>query len=187
MTERVPIQYAAGSLAASAFVAATQILTGVTLDVPLYIALAAFAANIPFQIILFFMPVPQVRTRRLSWPQKAYFSIQLFRHLPSSLVSLRCSGISHGGSESCLLWQLGPHTKYTATVPFRRLMMSKILQKSPDRHRQWSNQTMQPTAVPAYCPASLYENTSIAIRARSSPAVANLGLVRPMQNKAIQK
>lgn len=81
MTERVPIQYAAGSLAASAFVAATQILTGVTLDVPLYIALAAFAANIPFQIILFFMPVPQVRTRRLSWPQKAYFSIQLFSTL----------------------------------------------------------------------------------------------------------
>jgi hypothetical protein len=115
------------------------------------------------------------------------FRFSYFRHLPSSLVSLRCSGISHGGSESCLLWQLGPHTKYTATVPFRRLMMSKILQKSPDRQRQWSNPTMQPTAVPEYCPASLYENTYIAIRARSSPAVANLGLVRPMQNKAIQK
>jgi hypothetical protein len=58
MTDRRPIQYAAGSLAASAFVAVTQILAGPTLDLPLYVALVAFAINIPFQIILFFMPVP---------------------------------------------------------------------------------------------------------------------------------
>jgi hypothetical protein len=89
VTERVPIQYAAGSLAASAFVAATQILTGVTLDVPLYIALAAFAANIPFQIILFFMPVPQVRTRRLSYHHWFRCDVLAFRMVARSLV---CSG-----------------------------------------------------------------------------------------------
>ena len=58
MTERRPIQYAAGTLAASAFVAVTQILAGATLDVPLYVALTLFAANIPFQVMLFFMPLP---------------------------------------------------------------------------------------------------------------------------------
>ena len=56
--EREPIQYAAGSLAASAFIATTQILTGVPLDLSLYVALAAFAVSIPFQIIIFFMRVP---------------------------------------------------------------------------------------------------------------------------------
>jgi hypothetical protein len=58
MTERRPIQYAAGTLAASAFVAVTQILAGATLDVPLYVALTIFAANIPFQVMLFFVPLP---------------------------------------------------------------------------------------------------------------------------------
>ena len=85
--ERQPIQYAAGSLAASAFIATTQILTGVKLDLPLYVALVAFAINIPFQIMIFFMPVPlsikevqQLRaaSQRLSWPLWLYFSIHLF-------------------------------------------------------------------------------------------------------------
>ena len=86
--ERSPLQYGAGSLAASAFIAVTQILTGVTLDVPLYIALALFGANIPFQIILFFMPVPLTirETQRLraspqnnlSWSLRLYWSIHLF-------------------------------------------------------------------------------------------------------------
>ncbi len=79
--ERSPLQYAAGSLAASAFIAVTQILTGVPLDVPLYIALAAFAANIPFQIIFFFMPIPlniketqrlRASSQNLSWPLRLY-------------------------------------------------------------------------------------------------------------------
>jgi hypothetical protein len=90
VTERVPLQYAAGSLAASAFIAVTQILTGVTIDVPLYIALAAFAANIPFQIILFFMPNPlsieevqrlRVASQGLSWPQMAYYWIHKYSTL----------------------------------------------------------------------------------------------------------
>ena len=78
MTERGPIQYAAGSLAASAFVAVTQILAGATLDLPLYIALAAFATNIPFQIILFFMPVAIPRTPVMSWPQIIYWAIHRY-------------------------------------------------------------------------------------------------------------
>ena len=78
MTERRPIQYSAGSLAASAFVAVTQILAGATLDLALYIALAAFAANIPFQIILFFMPVAVPRPPVMSWPQILYWSIQRY-------------------------------------------------------------------------------------------------------------
>jgi len=85
--ERQPIRYAAGSLAASAFIATTQILTGVKLDLPLYVALVAFAINIPFQIMIFLMPVPlsikevqQLRaaSQRLSWPLWLYFSIHLF-------------------------------------------------------------------------------------------------------------
>lgn len=78
MTERRPIQYAAGSLAASAVVAVTQILAGATLDLPLYIALTAFAANIPFQIILFFMPVAIPREPVMSWPQIVYWAIQRY-------------------------------------------------------------------------------------------------------------
>jgi hypothetical protein len=85
--ERRPIQYAAGALAGSAFIATTQILTGVTLDPPLYVALAAFAINIPFQIMIFLMPVPssikevqrlRAASQRLSWPLWLYFSIHLF-------------------------------------------------------------------------------------------------------------
>lgn len=85
--ERRPIQYAAGSLAGSAFIAVTQILTGVTLDIPLYIALALFAANIPLQIIFFFIPVPLtiLETQRLhaspqnlSWSLRLYWSIYIF-------------------------------------------------------------------------------------------------------------
>jgi len=59
--ERSPLQYAAGTLAGSAFIATTQILTGVALDLPLYVALVAFAINIPFQITIFFMPVPTIK------------------------------------------------------------------------------------------------------------------------------
>jgi hypothetical protein len=85
--ERTPLQYAAGTLAGSAFIATTQILTGVTLDLPLYVALVAFAINIPFQIILFLMPVPlsikevqrlRATSQRLSWPLRLYFSAHLF-------------------------------------------------------------------------------------------------------------
>ena len=45
-------------MAGSAFIATTQILTGVRLDLPLYVALVAFAINIPFQIIIFLVPHP---------------------------------------------------------------------------------------------------------------------------------
>ena len=85
--ERSPMQYAAGSLAASAFIATTQILTGVKLDLPLYVALVAFAINIPFQIMIFFMPIPltikQVQHLRetsqpVSWSLRLYWSIHLF-------------------------------------------------------------------------------------------------------------
>jgi hypothetical protein len=76
--ERRPLQYAAGSLAGSAFIATTQILTGVALDIPLIIALALFAAMMPFQIILFFMPVPPARTQGLSRSQTLYWFIQLW-------------------------------------------------------------------------------------------------------------
>jgi hypothetical protein len=85
--ERTPLQYAAGTLAGSAFIATTQILTGVALDLPLYVALVAFAINIPFQIIIFLMPVPlsikevqrlHATSQRLSWPLRLYFSVHLF-------------------------------------------------------------------------------------------------------------
>jgi hypothetical protein len=90
--ERRPIQYAAGTLAGSAFIATTQILTGLPLDLPLYFALVAFAINIPFQIIIFFVPTPlstikeveeaqrlvETKQQPLSrWVQQ-YWSIQLF-------------------------------------------------------------------------------------------------------------
>jgi hypothetical protein len=85
--ERSAIQYAAGALAGSAFIATTQILTGVKLDLPLYVALAAFAINIPFQIVIFFMPhqltIKELRHLRetkqsMSWPLTLYFSVHLF-------------------------------------------------------------------------------------------------------------
>ena len=85
--ERTPLQYAAGTLAGSAFIATTQILTGVALDLPLYVALVAFAINIPFQIMIFFMPIPltikevqrlRAASQRLSLPLRLYFSIHLF-------------------------------------------------------------------------------------------------------------
>ena len=81
--ERQPIQQAAGSLAASAFVATTQILTRDSLDLPLKVAVVLFAVNIPFQIMLFFMPIPFAMketqgTRRLSWPQRFWSAITAF-------------------------------------------------------------------------------------------------------------
>ena len=85
--ERTPLQYAAGALAGSAFVATTQILTGVPLDLPLYVALVAFAVNIPFQIIIFFTPHPltikeaqhlRETSQPLSWSLRVYWSIHLF-------------------------------------------------------------------------------------------------------------
>ena len=49
------MQHAAGGLAASAFIAVTQILTRTdALDLPLIIALTLFAAMIPFQIFIFY-------------------------------------------------------------------------------------------------------------------------------------
>ena len=88
--ERTPLQYAAGALAGSAFVATTQILTGVPLDLPLYVALVAFAVNIPFQIIIFFTPLPltikeaqhlRETSQPLSWSLRVYWSIHLFSTL----------------------------------------------------------------------------------------------------------
>jgi hypothetical protein len=85
--ERQPIQQAAGSLAASAFVATTQILTRDSLDLPLQVALVLFAVNIPFQIILFFMPIPftieetqrmKAESRSLSWPQRFWSAVCMF-------------------------------------------------------------------------------------------------------------
>lgn len=85
--ERTTIQYAAGALAGSAFIATTQILTGVKLDLQLYVALTAFAINIPFQIIIFFVPhqltIKEVQRLRetkqpLSWTLQLYWSIHLF-------------------------------------------------------------------------------------------------------------
>jgi hypothetical protein len=85
--ERTALQYAAGTLAGSAFIATTQFLTGVALDLPLYVALVAFAINIPFQIIIFFVPIPlsiketqrlRAASQPLSWPLRLYFSIHLF-------------------------------------------------------------------------------------------------------------
>lgn len=78
MTERRPIQYAAGTLAASAFVAVTQILAGATLDTPLYLALTAFALNIPFQIIIFFMPIVVPSEPLMSWPQILYWGVHRY-------------------------------------------------------------------------------------------------------------
>jgi len=88
MEERGPIQYAAGSLAASAFVATTQILTRDSLDLPLQVAVVLFAVNIPFQIILFFWPIPfsgveevqrmKAEARSLSWLQRLYSPVLLY-------------------------------------------------------------------------------------------------------------
>jgi len=87
MMERTPLQYAAGALAGSAFVATTQILTGVPLDLPLYVALVAFSVNIPFQIMIFFMPpqltIKEVQRLRetsqpLPWSPWLYWSLHLF-------------------------------------------------------------------------------------------------------------
>ena len=79
------IRNGAGTLAGSAFVATTQILAGVApLDLPLYVALTAFAVNIPFQTIIFFMPVPLTAKQAqhleetgqpLSQSQQLYWSI----------------------------------------------------------------------------------------------------------------
>jgi hypothetical protein len=59
MEERRSIQTAAASLAASAFIATTQILTHDSVDLALQIALVLFAVNIPFQILLFLTPIAQ--------------------------------------------------------------------------------------------------------------------------------
>jgi hypothetical protein len=80
------IQYAAGVLASSAFIATTQILAAPTLDLPLYIALVAFAVNIPFQIFVSIMPISltikealhlRATSQGLSRPQCLQWLIQL--------------------------------------------------------------------------------------------------------------
>ena len=100
MTERRPIQYAAGSLAVSAFVAVTQILAGATVDGPLHVALVAFAVNIPFQVLLFFMPLPfsleeaarlraSVRVQDLSRQQKIHcwiFCLLAYLSMPAIVI-----------------------------------------------------------------------------------------------------
>ena len=87
MTNRTPIQYAAGTLAASAFIAVTQLLSAPKLDFPLHVALTMFALNIPFQIIIFFMPFPMsleeveqrlAASQGLSWPERLYLSVQRY-------------------------------------------------------------------------------------------------------------
>ena len=84
--ERTPIQYAAGALAGSAFVATTQILTGVPLDLPLYVTLVAFAINISFQIVIFLMRIPtnieqaqrlEATSQPLSWSLRLWSAIHL--------------------------------------------------------------------------------------------------------------
>src|SRR6267143_2813842 len=67
--ERRPIQYAAGSLAGSAFIAVTQILTRDTLDWSLWATVTLFAVSIPFQVILFFAPVPPSRHKAQGFAQ----------------------------------------------------------------------------------------------------------------------
>jgi hypothetical protein len=74
--ERRPIRYAAGSLAGSAFIAVTQILTRDSLDISLWIALAIFAVTIPFQIVLFFARVPPVLEVGLTLSQTVYWHVQ---------------------------------------------------------------------------------------------------------------
>ena len=81
-----------GTLAASAFVAVTQLLAAPMLDLPLYIALLAFATNIPFLIVVFFISlenverIDQARRRRtgsqsLSWTARLYALITLISPL----------------------------------------------------------------------------------------------------------
>lgn len=72
------IQYAAGSLAASAFISVTQILTRDTLDWPLRVAVTVFALTIPFQIIIFFAPLPPSRRKALSLSQTVYWHVQIW-------------------------------------------------------------------------------------------------------------
>jgi predicted outer membrane lipoprotein len=92
--ERQPIQYAAGSLAASAFIATTQILTGAKLDLALYVALVAFTINIPFQILIFYMRAPinigeaqhlEATSQPLSWSLRLWAAITLVS-LPAILI-----------------------------------------------------------------------------------------------------
>jgi len=114
MNDRHPLQYIAGSLAGSAFIAVTQILTGVKLDLPLYVALVAFAINIPFQILSHLMRIPtsseearrlEATSQPLSWPQRPWSAIYFLRP-PSLSDSSRCFGTSLGGSEFYSLSQL---------------------------------------------------------------------------------
>ncbi len=75
--ERQPMQPAAGGLAASAFIAVTQILTRTdALDLPLIIALTLFAAMIPFQIFIFYAPPPPAyKNKNLTQSQIVYWNI----------------------------------------------------------------------------------------------------------------
>jgi hypothetical protein len=75
--ERRPIQKAAGSLAASAFVAVTQILTRDIPDTALLLATIVFAVGIPFQIIFFFTPIPRAPHQGFSSPQRWYWVIYI--------------------------------------------------------------------------------------------------------------
>jgi hypothetical protein len=119
--ERTPLQYAAGTLAGSAFIATTQILTGGVLDLPLYVALVAFGISIPFQIIIFFMPTPlsiketqrlRAASQPLSWPLRLYFSIHLFSSpfIIIGFFALFCHFARSLGFLSHS--QLGPRTRY---------------------------------------------------------------------------
>jgi hypothetical protein len=131
------IHYGAGTLAGSAFIATTQILAGPKLDLPLYVALIAFAINIPFQIIIFFTPIPltikEVQHLRdtsqpLSWSLRLYFLIQL--------ISTRFIIFGFAAMFWHFAWWLGVlfvFAAWTAYEIFRRLALEDYKQR-PDEY-----------------------------------------------------
>jgi len=118
--EREPIQYAAGSLAASAFIATTQILTGVPLDLSLYVALVAFAISIPFQIIIFFMRVPlHLQQDQLLDATQRPFSRPLRLYWWTQLLSTPVIIIGFVAMFCHFAWWLGVLFALAASVAFR--------------------------------------------------------------------
>ncbi len=101
MEDRNPTQYAAGALAGSAFIAVTQILTGVELDCSLRIALALFASMMPFQVILFFSPSVDVL------PENEGFSGAQGVWLVTHMVSTSLILLGFGAMFWHLEWWLG--------------------------------------------------------------------------------
>ena len=131
------IQYAAGTLAGSAFIATTQILAGPKLDLPLYVALVAFAINIPFQIFIFFTPIPLTvkeaqhlsdTSQPLSRSRRLYFLIQL--------ISTRFIIFGFAAMFWHFAWWLGVLFAFAACTAyeiFRRLALEDYKQR-PDEY-----------------------------------------------------